>query len=86
MDYNVEWAEETKRMIDLEGNTSKVVQADVTDEESCQSAVAQTVKAFGTIDVLVNIGKNAWKSSVTRRLSFTVTSWCGRRYGRCHEA
>jgi len=57
VDYNVEWAQETKRMIDLEGGQSEVVQADVTDEESCQRAVAQTVETFGAVNILVNIGK-----------------------------
>jgi NAD(P)-dependent dehydrogenase (short-subunit alcohol dehydrogenase family) len=43
-------------MIDLEGGVSEVVQADVTDEESCKNAVAKTVELFGTLDILVNIG------------------------------
>lgn len=44
-------------MIDLEGGVSEVVQADVTDEESCKNAVAKTVELFGTVNILVNIGK-----------------------------
>ncbi|KAJ5247244.1 hypothetical protein N7468_002227 [Penicillium chermesinum] len=55
VDYNVEWAQETKRMIDLEGGQSEVVQADVTDEESCRRAVARTVGMFGAVNILVNI-------------------------------
>ncbi|KAF9886283.1 hypothetical protein FE257_011896 [Aspergillus nanangensis] len=55
LDYNREWAEETKRMIDGEGGISHVVQADVTDEESCKAAVAQAVEVFGTVHILVNI-------------------------------
>ncbi|EAU32641.1 conserved hypothetical protein [Aspergillus terreus NIH2624] len=55
VDYNVDWAQETKRMIDLDGGQSVVIQADVTDEESCKNAVAQTVEAFGTVNILVNI-------------------------------
>ncbi|KAJ5698352.1 hypothetical protein N7462_000357 [Penicillium macrosclerotiorum] len=55
VDYNVEWAQETKRMIDLEGGTSEVIQADVTDEKSCQNAVTRTVELFGTVHILVNI-------------------------------
>ncbi|KAJ6023599.1 uncharacterized protein N7446_013963 [Penicillium canescens] len=47
--------QETKRMIDLEGGVSEVVQADVTDEESCKNAVAKTVELFGTVNILVNI-------------------------------
>jgi NAD(P)-dependent dehydrogenase (short-subunit alcohol dehydrogenase family) len=56
VDYNVEWAQETKRMIELEGGVSEVVQADVTDEDSCKNAVARSVELFGTVNILVNIG------------------------------
>lgn len=59
VDYNIEWAQETKRMINLQGGTSRVIQADVTDEESCQKAVAQTVEIFGAVNILVNIGKSS---------------------------
>ncbi|GAM42782.1 hypothetical protein TCE0_044r17075 [Talaromyces pinophilus] len=55
LDYNVKWAQETKRMIDEEGGISEVIQADVTDEESCKKAVAKTVELFGTVHILVNI-------------------------------
>ncbi|KAL1963010.1 hypothetical protein VTN77DRAFT_8758 [Rasamsonia byssochlamydoides] len=55
VDYNVEWARETKRMIDAEGGISEIVQADVTNEESCKNAVARTVQLFGTVHILVNI-------------------------------
>lgn len=44
-------------MIDEEGGTSEVIQTDVTDEESCRKAVAKTVELFGTVHILVNIGK-----------------------------
>jgi NAD(P)-dependent dehydrogenase (short-subunit alcohol dehydrogenase family) len=56
VDLNVEWAAETKRMIDAEGGISEVLQADVTDEESCKSAVEKIVEIFGTVHILVNIG------------------------------
>ncbi|ROV96259.1 hypothetical protein VMCG_07678 [Cytospora schulzeri] len=55
VDYNVEWALETKRMIDEEGGISEVVHADVTDEHSCRVAVEKTVQLFGTLHILVNI-------------------------------
>ncbi|EMC99257.1 hypothetical protein BAUCODRAFT_146222 [Baudoinia panamericana UAMH 10762] len=55
VDYNIEWAEETKRMIDAEGGVSEVIQADVTDEESCRNAVAKTVALWGALNILVNI-------------------------------
>ncbi|KAL3453041.1 hypothetical protein BJX65DRAFT_292853 [Aspergillus insuetus] len=61
VDFNVAWANETKRMIDEEesggesGSNVIVVQADVTDEDSCKRAVEQTVQAFGALHILVNI-------------------------------
>lgn len=58
VDYNVDWAKETKRMIDEEGGISEVIQADVTDEKACQNAVARTVELFGAVHILVNIGKD----------------------------
>ena len=58
VDYNVEWAQDTKRMIDAEGGVSAVVHANVTEEESCRSAVAKTVELFGALHILVNIGQS----------------------------
>lgn len=57
VDCNIEWAQETKHMIDAEGGISEVVHADVTEEDSCKKAVAKTVEMFGTVNILVNIGK-----------------------------
>lgn len=42
-------------MIDAEGGISEAIEADVTDEESCQKAVARTVALWGTVHILVNI-------------------------------
>lgn len=56
VDFNVDWAKETKRMIDEEGGVSEVIQADVTTEESCKNAVAKTVSLWGALHILVNIG------------------------------
>ncbi|KAK9784269.1 hypothetical protein SCARD494_13053 [Seiridium cardinale] len=55
VDFNPDWAKETKRMIDEEGGISEVIQADVTAEESCKAAVARTIELFGTVNILVNI-------------------------------
>lgn len=57
VDFNVDWAKETKRMIDEEGGISEVIQADVTKEESCKNAVDKTVELWGAVHILVNIGK-----------------------------
>ncbi|CEL04562.1 Putative Short-chain dehydrogenase reductase sdr [Aspergillus calidoustus] len=61
VDFNVAWANETKRMIVEEGSGGEsgsnviVVQADVTDEDSCKRAVETTVEVFGAVHILVNI-------------------------------
>ncbi|KAG9738883.1 hypothetical protein KCU73_g9617, partial [Aureobasidium melanogenum] len=55
VDFNVEWAQETKRMIDEDGGISEVIQADVTSEESCKNAVEKTVELYGAVHILVNI-------------------------------
>ncbi|KAJ7053280.1 hypothetical protein C8F01DRAFT_551926 [Mycena amicta] len=55
LDLNVEWAEETKRMIDEEGGVSEVIQCDVTQEASCENAVKRAVELFGAMHILVNI-------------------------------
>ena len=55
LDYNVEWAQETKRMIDEEGGISEVIHTDVTDEQSCRNAVQKAVSLFGTVHILVNV-------------------------------
>ena len=52
-------------MIDAEGGVSEVVEADVTNEESCRNAVAKTVQLFGAVHILVNIGK---RTDCCRRL------------------
>lgn len=82
VDYNSEWAQETERMIDLEGGKSAVVQADVTDEESCRRAVAQTVEIFGAVNILVNIGKTPWNNLSAQTLKIIPISWSWRCHGR----
>lgn len=52
VDIQRDWAEDTRAMIG--GDTAIVVQADVTDEASCQHIVQDTLRRFGRIDVLHN--------------------------------
>ena len=47
-------AEETRRCVEAEGGRCLLIPGDVRDPEFCTHAVAQTVKAFGKLDVLVN--------------------------------
>jgi NAD(P)-dependent dehydrogenase (short-subunit alcohol dehydrogenase family) len=47
-------AEETKRAVEVEGRTALLIPGDVRDPVFCRSAVEQTVKTFGKLDILVN--------------------------------
>ena len=54
VDLHAERAEETLEMIEAEGGTAKVFQADVTDAAQCEAMVNAAVESFGTVDILVN--------------------------------
>ena len=47
-------AEATKRAVEKEGRRAILIPGDVSDFDYCRHAVAQTVKAFGKLDILVN--------------------------------
>ena len=47
-------ANETKGLVEEHGAKCLLIKGDVGQEEFCQEAVAQTVKAFGRLDILVN--------------------------------
>src|SRR5215213_5892433 len=47
-------AAETKAAIEAEGRRALLIQGDVADKGFCEKAVADTVKQFGRLDVLVN--------------------------------
>jgi len=54
LDNRREWAEETLRMIDEEGGNAFVVECDVTQPSSCESAVEEILSNVDGIDILVN--------------------------------
>ncbi|MGP3923002.1 SDR family NAD(P)-dependent oxidoreductase [Streptomyces sp. 8N616] len=54
VDNVTDWAERTHSMIGAEGGTSVVVDADVSDPDSCSSCVAQVLDRWGRVDILVN--------------------------------
>lgn len=47
-------AAETLEMVEREGGEAFVIEADVTDAEACGRAVAETVRRWGRLDILVN--------------------------------
>ncbi|WP_298396466.1 SDR family NAD(P)-dependent oxidoreductase [Sphingobium sp.] len=55
LDYNLEAAQETGRMIEAEGGTCFAIQGDVSVEADCQRAVAETIARYGRLDILVNV-------------------------------
>jgi NAD(P)-dependent dehydrogenase (short-subunit alcohol dehydrogenase family) len=54
VDRDGESAEETKRMIEAEGGTAEVFEADVSREVDCEKMVAAALNAYGRIDILHN--------------------------------
>jgi NAD(P)-dependent dehydrogenase (short-subunit alcohol dehydrogenase family) len=65
-------AEETARIVELEGGKAHVVVGDVSDTDVCQGLVDETVAAFGGIDGLVlNVGIAAGR----RLEETTVEQW-----------
>ena len=54
VDYNLEAAEETKRLIDEEGGDCIVFQADVSKSSDCKSIVEKCIQTFGRVDILHN--------------------------------
>jgi len=47
-------ANETKRLVEEQGRECVLIEGDVGQEGFCRKAVAQTVKEFGKLDILVN--------------------------------
>jgi NAD(P)-dependent dehydrogenase (short-subunit alcohol dehydrogenase family) len=47
-------AQETKQAVEAEGRRCILISGDVADLDFCEDAVAQTVKQFGRLDILVN--------------------------------
>jgi NAD(P)-dependent dehydrogenase (short-subunit alcohol dehydrogenase family) len=54
VDYHLEAAQATAKMIEDEGGECIAIQGDVTDVDSCAAAVRTTVERFGRLDILVN--------------------------------
>jgi len=61
VDYNLEAAEETKKMIDQEGGECITFQADVSRAGDCQKMTEACLEKFGRIDILHNnVGIGQW--------------------------
>ncbi len=74
VDINVAAASETKAIIEREGGTCAVRQADMTSSEQVGAAVADCVGRFGRVDVLVN---NVGGSAPGGPATMTEVEWDG---------
>ncbi|WP_441277476.1 SDR family NAD(P)-dependent oxidoreductase [Tardiphaga sp. 172_B4_N1_3] len=54
VDTDVDAAEETARLIAVEGGITQIYDGDVSDRASCEAIVERTVEGFGRLDILVN--------------------------------
>jgi NAD(P)-dependent dehydrogenase (short-subunit alcohol dehydrogenase family) len=54
VDVKSDAAEETKRMIETEGGTCSVFQADISRPRECQAMAEECLKTYGRIDILHN--------------------------------
>ena len=54
LDVEQQDAEETKRAVENEGRECVLIPGDVSDPAFCNRAVAQTLRKFGRLDILVN--------------------------------
>jgi NAD(P)-dependent dehydrogenase (short-subunit alcohol dehydrogenase family) len=67
VDRNLDSAKETQSLIEAEGNEAAAFEADVSNEEDCQSVAKDCLARFGRIDILHNnVGIGAGDSSVVR--------------------
>ena len=55
LDFNLDAADETARMIRKEGGTCFSIQGDVSVETDCKRAVDETLQRYGRLDILVNV-------------------------------
>ena len=54
VDYNLEAAEETRRLIEEEGGSCLAFRADVSKSQDCQNMIEKCIQTFGRIDILHN--------------------------------
>jgi NAD(P)-dependent dehydrogenase (short-subunit alcohol dehydrogenase family) len=64
VDKNVDWADDTLKMIEKEGGKGKVQAADITNEADCAAIANACIGHFGKIDILHNnVGRSEGDTS-----------------------
>ncbi len=80
VDWNAESAAETQSIIESDGGTAFVKQADVTKDQDCETIIESCVKEYGSLDIVLNnvggpgegdvtkITEELWQDSLDRNL------------------
>jgi NAD(P)-dependent dehydrogenase (short-subunit alcohol dehydrogenase family) len=64
VDKNLDWADDTLKMIEKEGGKGKVQVADITKESDCAAIAKACIRHFGKIDILHNnVGRSEGDTS-----------------------
>lgn len=67
VDKEFDSAQETKSMIDKEGNESFAFKADIVNEDDCQQIIRKCIEVYGRIDILVNnVGTGTGDNNLVR--------------------
>lgn len=64
-DYDIERAEATRQIIENDGGTASVFEADVTDEDRCKEMVETCCRRYGAVHVLFNNAGTYGRGKVT---------------------
>jgi NAD(P)-dependent dehydrogenase (short-subunit alcohol dehydrogenase family) len=80
VDWNADSAAETQSIIESDGGTAFVKQADVTKDQDCKTIIESCVKEYGSLDIVLNnvggpgrgdvteITEELWEESLDRNL------------------
>ncbi len=71
-DVNVAGAEDTAAQVSERGGKSSAMELDVTDSDAVNDAIEQTIKEFGSFDVLMNnagIAGGSWENTIDINLT-----------------
>jgi len=74
-DLNVEAGKETVKLVEQAGAKAVFVQGDVSKEADVKKAIAETVKAFGKLDILYANAGVLWKDRDKSVLDTTEENW-----------
>jgi NAD(P)-dependent dehydrogenase (short-subunit alcohol dehydrogenase family) len=74
-DINLDQAKETADEINKKGGKAAAMQADISDEKSCQKIADEVMKVFGRVDILVNNAAIWAGLNITPWDAWKVSDW-----------